>query len=113
MERTRITNRIKADMTRLGICGFKPYLRSAPKKLAAVRIAAGVAIPFNTTAELKRDMARLTVLHEQIAAIEKTRLERGGCERLSYRDKSGYKQRWVVAGWCPVSQEARCFRTIC
>jgi hypothetical protein len=34
-------------------------------------------------------MARLTVLQEQIAAIEKTRLERGGGERLSYRDKSG------------------------
>jgi hypothetical protein len=51
--------------------------------------AEGVAIPPNTTAELKRNMARLTVLHEQIAAIEKTRLEHGGCERLSYRNKSG------------------------
>ena len=50
---------------RLGISGFKPYLRSAPKKLAAVRIAEGVVIPPNTTAELKRDMARLTVVHAQ------------------------------------------------
>jgi transposase len=75
-ERTRITNRMKADMARLGVRGFKPYLRSAPKKLAAVRIAEGVAIPPNTKAELERDMARLAVLHEQITAIEKTRLKR-------------------------------------
>jgi transposase len=75
-ERTRIINRMKADMARLGVRGFKPYLRSAPKKLASVRIAEGVAIPPNTMAELKRDMARLAVLHEQITAIEKARLER-------------------------------------
>src|ERR1700681_2605525 len=55
-ERTRITNRMKAHMARLGVRGFKPYLRSAPKKLAAVRIAEGVAIPPNTKAELERDM---------------------------------------------------------
>ena len=29
------------------------------------------------TNRIEADMARLTVLHEQIAAIEKTRLERG------------------------------------
>jgi transposase len=75
-ERTRITHRMKADMARLGVRGFKPYLRSAPKKLAAVRIAEGVAIPPNTKAELERDITRLAVLREQIAAIEKTRLER-------------------------------------
>jgi transposase len=34
-ERTRIINRMKADMARLGVCSFKPHLRSAPKKLAA------------------------------------------------------------------------------
>jgi transposase len=35
-----------------------------------------VAIPPNTKAELERDMVRLAVTHEQIAAIEKTRLKR-------------------------------------
>ena len=63
-------------MARLGVRAFKPQLRSVAKKLSAVRIAEGVAIPPNTMAELKRDMARLAVLHEQIAAIEKARLER-------------------------------------
>ncbi len=75
-ERTRITHRMKADMARLGVRGFKPYLRSAPKKLAAVQTPEGVAVPPNTKAELERDMARLAVLREQIAAIEKTRLKR-------------------------------------
>ena len=75
-ERTRIINRMKADMARLGVHGFKPHLRSAPKKLGSVRTPEGVAVPPNTKAELERDMARLAVLREQIAAIEKARLER-------------------------------------
>ncbi len=75
-ERTRIINRMKADTARLGVHGFKPHLRSAPKKLGSVRIPEGVAIPPNTMAELERDMVRLAVLREQIAAIEQTRLER-------------------------------------
>jgi transposase len=75
-ERTRIINRMKANMARLGVHGFKPHLRSAPKKLGSVRIPEGVAIPPNTMAELERDMARLAVLRQQIAAIEQTRLER-------------------------------------
>jgi transposase len=75
-ECTRIINRMKADMARLGVHGFKPHLRSAPKKLGSVRTPEGVAVPPNTRAELERDMARLAVLREQIVAIEKARLER-------------------------------------
>jgi transposase len=75
-ERTRIINRMKATMARLGVRGFKPHLRSAPKKLGSVRTPEHVALPPNTMAELERDMARLAVLREQITAIEKTRLER-------------------------------------
>jgi transposase len=45
-ERTRIINRMKAALVRLGICGFKPGLLTAPQKLDALRtpfatIAAG------------------------------------------------------------------------
>ena len=61
---------------RLVVHGFKPHLRSAPKKLGSVRIPEGAAIPPNTMAELERDMVRLAVLRGQIAAIEQTRLER-------------------------------------
>jgi transposase len=36
-ERTRIINRMKGALARLGIRGFKPELRRAPEKLAALR----------------------------------------------------------------------------
>jgi transposase len=75
-ERTRIINRLKAAMAWLGIRGFKPQLRSAAVKLESLRTPEGVPIPPNTFAELRRDMARLAVLREQIAAIEKARAER-------------------------------------
>src|ERR1700726_3135805 len=75
-ERTRIINQMKADMARLGVHGFKPHLRSAPKKVRSVQTPEGVAVPPNTKAELERDMARLAGLREQIAAIEQTRLKR-------------------------------------
>jgi transposase len=75
-ECTRIINRMKAHMARLGIHGFKPQLRSAPKKLGAIRTPEGVAIPPNTRAELEREMVRLAMLREHIATIEQTRLER-------------------------------------
>jgi transposase len=75
-ECTRIINRMKAHMARLGIHGFKSQLRSAPKKLGAIRTPEGVAIPPNTRAELEREMVRLAMLREHIATIEQTRLER-------------------------------------
>jgi transposase len=75
-ERTRIVNRLKAAMAWLGIRGFKPHLRSAPAKLESLRTPEGVPIPPNTLAELRRDMARLAVLREQVAAIERERERR-------------------------------------
>jgi transposase len=57
----------------LGVRGFKPQLRSAPAKLESLRTPEGVPIPPNTLAELRRDMARLAVLREQVAAIETAR----------------------------------------
>ena len=36
-ERTRIINRMKAALARLGIRGFKTALRKAPQRLAALR----------------------------------------------------------------------------
>jgi transposase len=75
-ERTRIVNRMKSALARLGIRGFKPELRSAPKGLEALRTPEGLPIPPNTLAEFRRDLARLAVVREQIAAIEQARLER-------------------------------------
>ena len=75
-ERTRIVNRMKSALARLGIRGFKPKLRKAPERLAALRTPEGSAIPANMLDEFRRDMARLAVVREQIEEIEQARLER-------------------------------------
>jgi transposase len=75
-ERTRIINRLKSDLTRLGIRGFKPQLRKAPQLLASLRTPEDQPIPPNTLAEMQRDLTRLALLREQIKAIEQARLAR-------------------------------------
>ena len=75
-ERTRIVNRMKGTLARLGIRGFKPTLRRAPEHLETLRIPEGVTLPPNTLAELQRDMARLRFVREQIEEIEAARTER-------------------------------------
>ena len=75
-ERTRIVNRLKGALARLGIRGFKPGLRGAPERLEALRTPEGMPLPPNTLAELRRDMARLRLVRDQIAQVEAARLER-------------------------------------
>jgi transposase len=75
-ERTRIINRMKSTLARLGIRNFRPNLRKAPERLAALRTPEGVTLPANTRAELQRDMARLRLVKEQIREIEQMRLRR-------------------------------------
>ena len=72
-ERTRIVNRIKANLARLGIRGFKPTVRGASERLEALRTPEGAALPPNTQAELRRDMARLGFIVGQIKEIEEAR----------------------------------------
>ena len=73
-ERTRIVNQIKAILTRFGICTFRPTLRQAEQKLEGLRTAEGAPLLENTRAELRRYLARLRVVREQIHAIEEERL---------------------------------------
>jgi transposase len=75
-ERTRIVNRMKSTLVRLGIRGFNPKLRKAAEKLDDLVIPEGEALPPNTISELRRDLARFALLREQIEAIETARLER-------------------------------------
>jgi transposase len=49
-------------------------MRKAEEHLEALRIAEGVPLPQNTRAELRRDLARLRMVQEQIKAIEQQRL---------------------------------------
>jgi transposase len=75
-ERTRLVNRLKSCLVRLGIRGFNPKLRKASERLAVVRTPEGAPVPQNTLDELKRDMARLRFVSDQITEIEKARLVR-------------------------------------
>jgi transposase len=75
-ERTRIINRMRGCLARLGIRGFKPTLRKAPEHLETLLTPEGMTLPSNTLAELRRDMARLRFVTDQIAEIEAARLER-------------------------------------
>ena len=75
-ERTRIVNRMKGALARLGIRNFKPTLCKAPERLAMLRTPEGAPLPPNTHAELRRDMVRLRVVANQIKEIEEARLER-------------------------------------
>jgi transposase len=75
-ERTRIVNRIKSTLARLGIRSFKPTLRKAAERLATVHTPEGMPLPPNTLAELQRDMARLGLVVRQIREIEEARQKR-------------------------------------
>ena len=75
-ERSRIINRMKSALARLGIRGFKAHLRKAPERLETLRTPEGTALPPNILEEFRRDMARLALVREQIVDIEKSRIER-------------------------------------
>src|SRR3954451_11871915 len=65
-ERTRLVNRMKGCLARFGVRTFKPTLRKAPDRLATLRTPEGVPLPPNTLLELRRDMARLRFVMDQI-----------------------------------------------
>ena len=75
-EHTRIINRMKACLVRWGIRNFKPTLRQAPERLEALRTPEGMPLPPNTLAEMRRDMARLHLIEDQIKAIAADRAQR-------------------------------------
>lgn len=74
-ERTRIVNRMKGALARLGIRAFNPKLKSASKRLESLRTPEGVPLPPNTLAEMQRDMARYRLLGDQVKEIETARTE--------------------------------------
>src|SRR6185312_15980351 len=67
---TRIINRIKSALARLGIRTFKPTLKKATALLNDLRTPDGDPIPPNTLDEIKRDMERRQLICEQIRRIE-------------------------------------------
>jgi transposase len=75
-ECTRIVNRVKAHLARLGIRGFRLTLARASEHLKSLRTPEGAAVPQHTLAELRRDLARLSFVKQQIKEIEASRTER-------------------------------------
>jgi transposase len=75
-ERTRVINRMKGTLARLGIRGVKLEQRRPARRLESLRTPEGTAIPPQTLAELRRELARLALVREQIKAIEQARLAR-------------------------------------
>jgi transposase len=87
-ERARITNRIEGALNRFGIRSFNPLLRKAPQNLEKLQTAEGAPLPVNTLEEIRRDLARMAVVRQQIGAIEKARVE-----RLKQAPKTGPEAR--------------------
>jgi transposase len=75
-EQSRIINRMKAALVRLGIRGFNPKLKRAAGRLDGLHTPEGEPIPPNTLSELYRDMERRRLVRDQIRQIESARLDR-------------------------------------
>jgi transposase len=75
-ERTRLVNRMKATLVRLGIPGFNVKLRKAGAALAALRTPEGEPIPPHTLSELHRCLERYAVICAQLKVIEQARERR-------------------------------------
>ena len=72
-ERVGLENRIENLLCLHGVAGFRPRLKKAAERLEALRDFAGVPLPAETMAELRRLMARHRLLSEQLAEIEAAR----------------------------------------
>jgi transposase len=75
-EQSRIVNRMKAALIRLGIRGFNPKLKKAAERLDGLRTPEGEPMPPNTLAELRRTWCAGGSFSDQIRQIEDARLER-------------------------------------
>jgi transposase len=72
-EQTRIINQIKAIFSRFGIRSLRPTMRKLAEGLEDLRTAEGTPLPQNTLSELRRHLARLRFVRDQIRAVEQER----------------------------------------
>ena len=75
-ERTRTVNRVKALLACVGIRNINPTLRKTAERIESLRTPEWVPLPPNMLAELRRHIARLRFITDQIVTIETARLER-------------------------------------
>jgi transposase len=76
IEQTRIINQIKAMFTRFGLRTLRPTMRKLAEGLEDLRTAEGAPLPQNTLSELRRHLARLRFVRDQIRAVEQERLRK-------------------------------------
>src|SRR4030088_2435458 len=69
-EQTRIINRMKATLIRLGIRGFNPKLKKAAGRLEDLRTTEGEPIPPHTLGGLRRGIGGAGAVSDQIRQIE-------------------------------------------
>lgn len=87
-EQTRIINQIKAIFTRFGIRTLRPTMRKLAEGLEELRTAEGTPLPQNTLAELRRHLARLRFVRDQIRAVEQERLRKLAAAPPAAEEKS-------------------------
>jgi transposase len=68
-----------------GVFGFEPILRNRRKRLAELRTPEGAALPPRLAAEIGRQVDRLELAMQQLAAVEDAR--RGVCGRAPRRSR--------------------------
>ena len=85
-EQSRLVNRMKAALVRLGIRGFNPKLKLAGERLGSLCTPEGEPIPPNTLAEIKRDMERRRFICDQIR--RSSRLASNVWSRRPIRDRT-------------------------
>jgi transposase len=72
-ERVAHVNRIKGLLFGQGICGYEPLRRGRRARLEELRTGDGRALPVHLKAQISRELDRLELLLEQIAAVEAER----------------------------------------
>ncbi|HLQ92193.1 MAG TPA: hypothetical protein VK148_19400 [Xanthobacteraceae bacterium] len=83
-EQTRIINQIKAIFARFGLRTLRPTMRKLAEGLEDLRTAEGTSLPQNTLSELRRHLARLRFVRDQIRAVEQERLRQYWGRRAAY-----------------------------
>lgn len=72
-ERVGLVNRIGSVLATLGVADYNPMLQSRRRRLDELRTGLGEPLPVNARAKIERLLARLELVLEQIAELERER----------------------------------------
>lgn len=72
-ERVSLVNRIGGVLATLGAADYNPLLKNRRRRLEELRTALGERLPTNARAKIERLLARLELVLEQIAELERER----------------------------------------